>query len=122
MSTRTSDRYPETLAKRSASSNAASVALVCSRWATVRRRGCTTSTRGRLSTSIDFAGAGDAARCRQMPLGGDVPGAEADHHHHQDLYAYSAGEIHDVLTLISALVPRSFSRVVTALRASVTGN
>src|SRR5258706_6292101 len=49
MSTRTSDRYPETLAKRSASSKASRVALVWRRWATVARRGRPTSTRGRSS-------------------------------------------------------------------------
>src|SRR5882762_4832937 len=62
MSTRTSDRYPETLAKRSASSKASRVALVWRRWATAARRGRTTSTRGGLSAFVEFAGDGDAAR------------------------------------------------------------
>src|SRR3977135_3302121 len=64
MSTRTSDRYPETLAKRSDSSKASRVALVWRRWATVTRRGRTTSTRGGLSALGEFIGDGDAARYR----------------------------------------------------------
>src|SRR5216683_8274765 len=68
MSTRTSDRYPETLAKRSASSKASRVALVWRRWATVRRRGRTTSTRGGLSAFVKFTGDGDAARCRTATM------------------------------------------------------
>src|SRR4029077_6242836 len=68
MSTRTSDRYPETLAKRSASSKASSVALVWRRWAIVARRGCTTSTRGGLSAFVDFSGDVDAARCQSATM------------------------------------------------------
>src|SRR5258705_9655972 len=76
MSTRTSDRYPETLAKRSASSKASRVALVWRRWATVTRRGRTTSTRGGLSgfhelTSDgdgDGGGDGDAAKCQSATM------------------------------------------------------
>src|SRR5712675_799989 len=59
---RTSDRYPETLANRSASSKASRVALVWRRRATVARRGRTTSTRGGLSAFVEFTGDGDAAR------------------------------------------------------------
>src|SRR5712664_3321073 len=68
MSTRTSDKYPETLANRSASSKASRVALVWRRWATVARRGCTTSTRGGLSAFVEFTGDGDAARCRSATM------------------------------------------------------
>src|SRR6266404_1820136 len=71
ISTRTSDKYPETLAKRSASSKAARVALVWRRWATVARRGRTTSTRGGSSTFAEFAGDGDgdaARRCRSTTM------------------------------------------------------
>src|SRR5258708_1160527 len=62
MSTRTSDRYPETLAKRSASSKAARVALVWRRWATVARSGRTTSTRGGLSAFVERAPDREAPR------------------------------------------------------------
>src|SRR3954453_4604239 len=72
ISTRTSDRYPETLAKRSVSSKASSVALVWRRWATVVRRGRTTSTRGRLSgfhgLTSDGDGDGDAAKCQSATM------------------------------------------------------
>src|SRR4030081_172795 len=68
MSTRTSDRYPETLAKRSASSKASRLALVWRRWATVTRRGRTTSTRGGLSAFVEFTGDGDAARSRSATM------------------------------------------------------
>src|SRR5260221_5215888 len=68
MSTRTSDRYPETLAKRSASSKASRVALVWRRRATVTRRGRTTSTRRGLSAFLEFTRDGDAARCRSATM------------------------------------------------------
>src|ERR1700758_1218442 len=70
MSTRTSDRYPETLANRSASSKASRVALVWRRWATVARRGRTTSTRGRLSgfQGLTSDGGGDAAKCQSATM------------------------------------------------------
>src|SRR6266478_5487265 len=68
MSTRTSDRYPETLANRSASSKASRVALVWRRWATVARRGRTTSTHGGLSAFVEFTGEGDAARCHSATM------------------------------------------------------
>src|SRR5258707_5372642 len=62
MSTRTSDRYPETLANRSASSKASRLALLWRCWATVARRGRTTSTHGGLSAFVEFTGDGDADR------------------------------------------------------------
>src|ERR1700682_236541 len=68
MSTRTSDRYPETLANRSASSKASREAFVWRRWATVARRGRTISTRGGLSAFVEFTGDGDAARCRTASM------------------------------------------------------
>src|SRR5260221_6985228 len=75
MSTRTSDRYPETLAKRSVSSKASRVALVWRRWATVARRGRTSSTRGGLSAFVECTGDGDAARCQSatMPAAATPP-------------------------------------------------
>src|SRR6202035_1929662 len=68
MSTRTSDRYPETLANRSDSSKASRVALVWRRWATVTRRGRTTSTSGGLSALVELIGDDDAARCRSTTV------------------------------------------------------
>src|SRR5882672_6802567 len=70
MSTRTSERYPETLANRSVSSKASRVALVWRRWANVARRGRTTSTRGRLSGfhGLTSDGDGDAAKCQSATI------------------------------------------------------
>src|SRR5260370_15908917 len=90
MSTGTSDRYPETLAKRSASSKASRVALVWRRSATVARRGCTTSTRGGLSAFVEFTGDGDAARCQSATM----PAAPTPATTNQDLDAHSIRELH----------------------------
>src|SRR6267154_3021541 len=70
MSTRTSDRYPETLAKRSVSSNASRVALVWRRCATVARRGRITSTGGWLSGFHGLTSDGDgvAAKCQSATM------------------------------------------------------